>query len=110
VTACLQDAAPQPDGGMLGAGGTCEYSSPTECRRPASTSVTGFCACPRSGCSVLTISSARDWPCPAGHEWTQRGADRVRMNPARGWPCPLDHEWTQRGADRVPGAGVCRQV
>jgi hypothetical protein len=32
---------------MLGAGGTCEFKAPTECRRPAFTSVTGFCACLR---------------------------------------------------------------
>jgi len=32
---------------MLGAGGTCEFTALSEYRRPASTSVTGFCACPR---------------------------------------------------------------
>jgi hypothetical protein len=32
---------------MLGAGGTCEFKALAECRRPASTSVTGFCACLR---------------------------------------------------------------
>jgi len=40
-------AATQPAGGMLGAGGTCEFAARSECRRPASTSLTGFCACLR---------------------------------------------------------------
>jgi hypothetical protein len=50
VKTCLQGPAPQPAGGMLGAGGTCEFTALSDRRSPASTSVTGFCACLRSGC------------------------------------------------------------
>jgi len=67
-------------GDMLGAGGTCEYASLTEYRRPASTRVTGFCACLRSGCSPSPESHARDHgargcPCPGAGVADQRSQD-----------------------------------
>ncbi len=76
--------APQPAGDMLGAGGTCEFKAPTECRRPASTSVTGFCACLPPAASPETGITRH----PTGDE--------------------LEHG--ELGAARAPGAGVCRQA
>jgi len=99
--------APQPAGGMLGAGGTCESSSLTECRRPASTRVTGFCACLRPAAAL-----------PGGSE---QARTKRRMNRrARGCPCPgagvadkRSHGWRsavsiERAQGRMPAASVRR--
>jgi len=44
---------------MLGAGGTCDFRALSECRCPASTSVTGFCACLRPAAPRFEIRRVR---------------------------------------------------
>jgi hypothetical protein len=87
---------------MLGAGGTCEFTAPTECRRPASTSVTGFCACLRSGCSLVR----KHLP-----GMMQRGAARAR-EPAFAFSAQPDggaenalSEWRAGCPERASGDG-----
>jgi len=72
-------AATQRVGSMLEAGGTCEFNALTECRRPASTSDTGFCACLRPA---------------AGREGNERGAGARQ-------PTEHDRGDDERGAARA---------
>jgi len=78
---------------MLGAGGTCEFSARSECRHPSFTSVTGFCACLRSGCSSFR-----------NHMQTMmvRGAARAR-EPALLAERSQDGEVRAASSERSPG-------
>jgi hypothetical protein len=98
--------SPQRVGGMLGAGGTCEFSSPTECRCPASTSDTGFCACLRPAARLCGGTGINDESALGGR--------------ARGCPCPRagvadkrSHGWRsavsiERAEPRMGAASVRR--
>ena len=97
--------APQRVGGMLGAGGTCEFSSLTECRRPASTSDTGFCACLRPAARLSRGSNSE--PCE-----DELGAARARepgcgSKRSHGWRSAAD---TQRAEARRAEANVRRRA